>query len=52
MFPGTENRNEGTFAKTTLSLNRPYVSCLFHFSSLKDFRGRFLVFFSVLFQGV
>ena len=24
MFPGTKNRNEGTFAKTTLLRNRPF----------------------------
>ena len=26
MFPGNENRNEGTFAKTTLLRNRPFIS--------------------------
>ena len=26
MFPRNENRNEGTFAKTTLLRNRPFIS--------------------------
>ena len=34
MFPRNENRNEGTFAKTTLSRNRPFVPSriLIHFA--------------------
>ena len=30
MFPRNENRNEGTFAKTTLLRNRPFISPVIH----------------------